>query len=86
MISSPVLFHHAPCNGVFSEKDTVQPDIFFIFRQRLWTVTQEDIKGTSDVLFDKIKKGSIILWLRVEDALLRFYIHGNPRKNRVIFA
>lgn len=44
--------YHAPCNVVLSEKDVVQPDIFFISKQRAEIITQEDIKGAPDLIIE----------------------------------
>lgn len=44
----------APCDVVFSKTDVVQPDIFFISKQRLYIIDKANIKGAPDLIIEII--------------------------------
>ncbi len=44
----------APCDVVFSKTDVVQPDIFFILKQRLYIINKTNIKGAPDLIIEII--------------------------------
>ncbi|MFQ5455419.1 MAG: Uma2 family endonuclease [Nitrospirota bacterium] len=43
---------YAPCDIVLSEEDVVQPDIFFISRDRLNIITDKNINGAPDLVVE----------------------------------
>jgi len=44
--------YHAPCDVVLSDRDVVQPDIFFISKGRSQIITRENIKGAPDLIIE----------------------------------
>ncbi|MBU0701411.1 Uma2 family endonuclease [bacterium] len=42
----------APCDVVLSETDVVQPDIFFISKERLYIINKTNIKGAPDLVIE----------------------------------
>ena len=46
------LLLHAPLDVVFSQEDVVQPDIFFISKERWQIITKENIQGAPDLIVE----------------------------------
>jgi len=42
----------APCDVILSDEDIVQPDIFFISKERLDIITQKNIQGVPDLIIE----------------------------------
>lgn len=42
----------APCDVILSNEDVVQPDIFFISKERLHIITQKNIQGAPDLIIE----------------------------------
>ncbi len=49
---------YAPCDVVLSNEDVVQPDIIFVSKENLHIITQDNIKGSPDLLIEIISKNS----------------------------
>ena len=49
---------NAPCDVVLSNEDVVQPDIIFISKENQQIITQDNIKGSPDLLIEIISKSS----------------------------
>ena len=49
----------APCDVVFDNSDIVQPDIFFISKQRLHIINKTNIKGAPDLIIEILSPMSI---------------------------
>ncbi|MDI6780616.1 MAG: Uma2 family endonuclease [bacterium] len=50
--------YDAPCDVVLSNEDVVQPDIIFISKENIHIITQDNIKGSPDLLIEIISKNS----------------------------
>ncbi len=48
----------APYDVVISNEDVVQPDIIFVLKQNLHIITEDNIKGSPDLLIEIISKNS----------------------------
>ncbi|MBI4752904.1 Uma2 family endonuclease [Candidatus Desantisbacteria bacterium] len=48
----------APCDVVLSNEDVVQPDIIFVSKENQQIITQDNIKGSPDLLIEIISKNS----------------------------
>ncbi|MBI4778404.1 Uma2 family endonuclease [Candidatus Desantisbacteria bacterium] len=48
----------APCDVVLSNEDVVQPDIIFVSKENQEIITQDNIKGSPDLLIEIISKNS----------------------------
>lgn len=44
--------YNAPCDVVLSDEDVVQPDIFFISKERSHIITEENISGAPDLVIE----------------------------------
>ncbi|MBI4778148.1 Uma2 family endonuclease [Candidatus Desantisbacteria bacterium] len=49
---------YAPCDVVLSNEDVVQPDIIFVSKENRHIITQDNIKGSPDLLIEIISKNS----------------------------
>ena len=54
----------APCDVVLSEHNVVQPDLFFIFKERLGIVDKANVLGVPDIVFEILSE-STDQWDRV---------------------
>ena len=43
---------HAPTDVVFSDTDTVQPDLIFVSNERLHIITEQNIRGAPDLVIE----------------------------------
>ncbi|MBI4777828.1 Uma2 family endonuclease, partial [Candidatus Desantisbacteria bacterium] len=48
----------APCDVVLSNEDVIQPDIIFVSKENQQIITQDNIKGSPDLLIEIISKNS----------------------------
>lgn len=44
--------YNAPCDVLLSEVDVVQPDIFFISKERSWIIAEENVLGAPDLVIE----------------------------------
>lgn len=49
---------YAPCDVVLSDEDVVQPDIIFVSKENFHIITEDNIKGSPDLLIEIISKNS----------------------------
>jgi len=50
--------YHAPCDVVLSYHDVVQPDIFFISRDRLGIIGKANVKGSPDLVIEILSEST----------------------------
>jgi Uma2 family endonuclease len=48
----------SPCDVVFSRFDVVQPDLFFMAKERSGIVTEKNIQGVPDLVVEVLSKGT----------------------------
>ena len=63
--------YYAPIDVVLSNENIVQPDILFIFKQRLSIITEKNIQGAPDLVIEIISPLT-----REKDSLLKRKIYG----------
>lgn len=67
---------HPPCDVILSEINVVQPDIIFISKENAQIITEENIKGTPDLLIEILSKTS-----KKNDEIIKKKIYANNQVN-----
>ena len=63
----------APCNVVFSDMDIVQPDLFFISKEREYIIGEKNIRGAPDLIVEILSARSDYLDRKIKVELYEGY-------------